>query len=48
MIATLISAVAGGVVAVIVSIAGVAALSPSVAPEVPPSQMVKYGDSGHL
>lgn len=48
MVATLLSAAAGAVVAVILALAGVAALQPEVKPEVSQSQMVKYGDNGHL
>lgn len=48
MIATLVSAAAGAVVAVVLSLGGVAALTPSVDPPVPPDQLVKYGDNGRL
>lgn len=48
MVAAIISAVVGGVVAVALSLGGVAALKPSVEQPVPQSQLVKYGDNGHL
>jgi hypothetical protein len=47
VVATLLSVVGGAVVAVVLSIAGVSVLQPSVHPEVSQSQMVQYGDSGH-
>jgi hypothetical protein len=48
VLATLLSVVVGGVVAVALSFGGVAALTPSVDSPVPHSEMVKYGDNGHL
>ena len=48
MLATALSALAGVVVAVGLSLGGTAALTPSVHSPVAHSQMVKYGDNGHL
>ena len=48
MIATVISAVVGALVAVGLSLGGVSALQPAVKSQVPPTQMVKYGDNGHF
>jgi hypothetical protein len=36
------------VIAVGLSLGGTAALTPSVHPQVPHSQLVKYGDNGHF
>ncbi len=47
MIVTLLSALAGGVVATALAFGGVAILQPHVDPPVSQSQMVKYGDSSH-
>lgn len=50
MITTLLSAVAGGVVAVALALGGVAVATPN--PQAPAGgssqQMLKYGDTGHL
>lgn len=48
MVATLLSAAVGAAVAVVLALAGVAALQPDVKPGVSQSQMVRYGDNGHL
>jgi hypothetical protein len=48
VVATLLSATAGALVAVILAISGVAAMAPDVKPEVSQGEMVKYGDNGHL
>lgn len=44
---TVLSALAGAVVAAVLAVGGVAALSPSVDKPVPANEMVKYGDNGH-
>lgn len=48
MVATVLSAVAGAVVAALLAVGGTHLAEPSVSPQVPASQMVKYGDNGHL
>ena len=48
MVATLLSAIAGAVVAGIFAVAGVAAVAPDVKPAVSQGEMVKYGDNGKL
>ena len=48
MVAIAISVVVGAVLAVVLSVGGVAVLKPSVHSQVPQTQMMKYGDNGHL
>lgn len=48
MVATALSAVAGAVVAALLAVGGTSIATPSEHPQVPASQLVKYGDNGHL